>query len=123
MFNLIFNLVYSAVNFFFIAFPTDYGAIIFIRHHTITMPQIGKLNVFHFFTQILGNEFRAGYNRYIFQHFFTSVAESRRLNRQNIKYTAKLVDHQSRKRFAFNVFGNNHQFFFSGFNQFFQKRK
>src|SRR3546814_10875441 len=50
-----------------------------------------------------------GQDRDVFQHGLAAIAEARSLHCCNLQAAAQLVDHQGRKRFAFNVFSNDEE--------------
>ncbi len=65
---------------------------------------------------------RAGERRDIFEHLFAAIAEARRLDRNAGERAAKLVDHERRERFAFDVFGDDEQRLLH-LNDFFEQRQ
>src|SRR3546814_10265474 len=52
--------------------------------------------------QVFGNHLALGQDRDVFQHGLAAIAEARSLHCCNLQAAAQLVDHQGRKRFAFN---------------------
>jgi len=55
------------------------------------------------------NHNTAGQNSHIFEHGLTTIAKARSLNGAGLENAADIIDHQSCKSFAFDIFGNNHQ--------------
>ena len=83
---------------------------VFLAHlYALGRAEAVDFRAFEAETDLFGDHRAAGKNRDVFQHGLAAVAESRRLHRCDLDDAAHVVDHESRQRFAFDVFGDHEQ--------------
>ena len=84
--------------------------------------KLRNVSVFQLQAEVGGDDFAAGQNSDILQHFFSSVTEARCFHANAGEGAAQFVDQNGGKSFAFHVFGDDDQFL-TGLNDFFKQRQ
>src|SRR5581483_8005922 len=89
-----------------LAGAADDRGVVLVDDDAAALPEALGLDVLELHSEILGNHDSTGQNRDILQHLLAPIAEPWRLDRRDLKRAAQLVDHQRRKRLAFDIFGD-----------------
>ena len=101
----------AGIDISFVALAADNPGVVFVGPNPVCFPTVINSYRVEFPAGILRDNCPAGKNGDILQHGLAPVTETRSFDRQDIKGSAHLVDHQRRQGFAVNVVGNDHQIF------------
>src|SRR4029453_1630341 len=107
LFDLVLDHRDSTREFPFLAGALDDSGVILVDNDALGPTEVADLTILELDSQLLGKELAAGQDRYIFQHCFAPIPESRSFHRGNLQDASKLVHHQSSQGFPFYLFGNN----------------
>src|SRR5579864_2207435 len=107
--NLAANFFYAAFDLGVLAFAFDDGGVVLVDGDFLRLAQVRKLNVFELDAEIFRDRLAAGQDCDVLQHGFATIAEARGLHRADVQRATQLVDHQSRERFALDVFSDDEQ--------------
>src|SRR5262249_5853086 len=88
----------------------DRGVLLLDRQLLGTAKHIDR-HVLKLDTEVRGHHGAASEDRDVLQHRLTSVAEARRLDGSNFEAATQLVHDKSRERLAFDIFGNDEEWF------------
>src|SRR5690606_37003468 len=87
----------------------DHGGVVLIDLHALGLTQVFQASGFQAHADFFADHGTAGEDGDVLQHGLATVTEAGRLDGNNLDDTAHVVDYQGSQRFAFNVFGNDHQ--------------
>src|SRR5690606_5188282 len=87
----------------------DHGGVVLVDLHALGLTQVFQASGFQAHADFFADHGTAGEDGDVLQHGLATVTEARRLDGNNLDDTAHVVDYQGSQRFAFNVFGNDHQ--------------
>ena len=86
------------------------NGILFLDLYLFCTAQLIHRSIFQLQPQLFADYLSARQDSDILQHFFSSIAETRRFYCNAGKRAAQLIDNQSRQGFAFDILCNNNQF-------------
>src|SRR5580698_3971900 len=116
------NFLHAAFDFRVLAFALDDGRVVLVDGDLLGLAEIGDLDVLQLDPEIFGDGLAAGEGGNILQHGLAAIAEARSLNGRDLQRATQLVDHESGKRFTFDVFGDDEQRL-AGLRDLLQQRK
>ena len=94
-----------------VAHTVDDNGVLFRNFDLTRSAELIHRCLFEFKTEFFADNGTAGKNRDIFEHFFSSVAETGRFNRNAGKRASEFVHDKGRKRFALDILGDDNKFF------------
>src|SRR3546814_3246246 len=71
--------------------------------------RIGQRGLLDRQAELFGDHRAAGEDGDVLEHFLATIAKARRLDGGDLEDATQVVDDQRRERFAFDVFGDDHQ--------------
>ncbi len=110
-FDLLTDLSHTALDGIFFTHAIDDGGGVFVDNNAFRLAQIFQSGFFQLHTDLFRDHGTASQSCDILQHGFTTIAEARCFNRSHFHDATHGVNHQSRQRFAFNVFSDDNQRF------------
>src|SRR3990167_2080656 len=105
------------------AFAVDDGCRVLCRHNTRGLSEVRKLYLLERKSNFRTYHRRTSHNRKVMEHVLLSVSKPRRFDAEHGETATEFIKHKRRKRFAFNVFGNNNKFLTSTLRNLFKKRQ
>ncbi len=109
VFDLRADLPHAAFDLAGLAGAFDDRGVVLVDGDLLGAAEILDLHVLELDAEIFGDGLAAGEGGDVFEHGLAAIAEARSLNRGALQGAAQLVDHQSRQRFAFDVFRDDQQ--------------
>src|SRR6185437_932601 len=92
-----------------LAGTVDDGGILLVDHHLLGAAEHLQRDVLELDAEVFADRLTAGQDGDVLQHGLAAIAEARRLDGRDLEAATQAVDHQSRKRFTFDVFRDDHQ--------------
>src|SRR5699024_3848242 len=87
----------------------DDGGVFLRQLHLLGFTEVVQGDVFQRHAEVFGDYRAAGQNRHVFEHGLAPITEARGLGGRDLDDATHGVDHQGSQRFAFDVFGDDHQ--------------
>jgi hypothetical protein len=87
----------------------DDRGVVLVHGHALGAAQVLEGRRLEVQTHFLGDHRTAGQDRDVLQHGLATITKARRLTGRNLDDAAHVVDYQRRQRFAFHIFGDDHQ--------------
>ncbi len=115
------NLIDTSRNVSLLAATFDDGRIVFVDNDFLGLTKIGQFNVLQLNAQVFKDGLTTNHDGDVLQHGLAAIAVSRSLDSSDLESASQLVNHKSRQRFAFDVFGDDQQRF-ACINNLFQNR-
>ena len=109
-FDRSFDLCDSVFDFFLIAHSVNDNGILFFHFDRFCTSKLADLCIFQFQSQFFGNDFTAGQDCDIFEHFFSSVTITWSFYTDYLESTTQFVQNQSRQSFSFDILCDDQQF-------------
>ena len=82
-----------------------------VDRHALRPAKVFQANALQLDAKVFGDATPASQDCDVFHHRLPTIAKARSLDRRHLEGSAKLVHHESRQGFAFNVFRNNQERF------------
>ena len=108
-FHLLADLAHTGLDLGSLASAVDDSGIFLAHFNALGLAQHFQRSFFQSQANFFGNHGAAGQDGDILQHGFATITKARGFNGNHFQNAADGVDHQSRQRFAFNVFGDDQQ--------------
>ena len=105
-----------------IAFAADNGGVVFGGDDLLGVAQVCQDGCLELATGLFGDHGGAGEGGNILHHSLAAVAETGRLDRNDVEHAAQLVQDQGRQGFAVDVLGDDQQLALADLHQFLQQR-
>ncbi len=109
LFDLCSDLLDPCLDIFAFSLSFNDRRVVFVDHDLFGVTQPFHTDVLELHTDIFSDHLSSGEDGDIFQHGFSSVAESRSFNRSAMEGSFKLVDDQCGQSFTFDLFGDDQQ--------------
>ena len=109
VFNLLADLVNAGFDVSLGASAVNNSGVILVDLNALGLTQVLQSSGFQAQANFFADHGTTGQDGDVLQHGFAAVAEARCLDSSNLDDAAHVVDNQSRQRFAFNVFSDDHQ--------------
>src|SRR5699024_5586009 len=87
----------------------DDGGVFLGQLDLLGLAEVFQGDLFQAHAEVFGDDLAAGEHRHVFEHGLAPVTKAGRLGGGDLDDAAHVVDHQRGQRFAFHVFGNDHQ--------------
>ena len=107
--NLDTNFANATLDSFRITSTINDRGVVLVHGDALGITEVLKASALEIKTDFLRDNRTACQNRDVLQHRLTTITEPRCFTCRNLDDTAHVVDHESRKRFAFNVFSNDNE--------------
>ena len=103
------NLLDAAFDRFLVAAAADNRRLVVVDDDLLGLAQVGQLHRVELDAEVLEDRRRAGEDGDVAKHRLAAIAVARGLHGAHVQDAAKLVHHQRRERFAFNILGDDQQ--------------
>src|SRR5579871_114701 len=103
------NFLHATFDLAVLAFAFDDGGVVLVDGDLLGLAEVGHLNVLELDAEIFGDGLAAGEDGDILQHRLAGIAEAGSLDGRDLQRATELIDDESRQRFAFHVFGDDHE--------------
>src|SRR5699024_2547283 len=87
----------------------DDGGVFLGQLDLLGLAEVFQGDLFQAHAEVFGDDLAAGQHRHVFEHGLAPITKAGRLGGGDLDDAAHVVDHQRGQRFAFHVFGNDHQ--------------
>ena len=108
-FDLRLDLLATASDLVLLTSAINDGGVFLLDPHGLGAAELSKRDAFQLDAKIFADHFTTGQDRDVFEHRLATITEARRLDGRDLQATAQLVDHEGRERFAFHIFGHDHE--------------
>ena len=120
-FDLLFDALYPDLDIFFLAQSVNDLGVLFVNYNCFGTSEHFQFRVLELHSELFGDQLSACQGGDIFKHLFSSVAETGSFDSSYLQRASELVDHESCKCFALNIFSHDDQRL-SGLSDFLQNR-